>query len=181
MPLETSRLFLRKFAVSDAEEMYRNWASDPEVAKYLTWRAHGNLKITQDYLETICAHYHPDTYHWGIVHKRSGELIGSVGIVKTEGDTGIIGYALSRRYWNQGVMSEAAEEMLRFCFEQAGYQCIVGHFDVRNPASGRVMEKLGMTYVRTIPDGYVGNTGEPCTVHEYRIEKKAFELRGEHV
>ena len=38
--LETKRLTLRQFVVEDAEAMYRNWARDPEVTKYLTWPAH---------------------------------------------------------------------------------------------------------------------------------------------
>ena len=44
--LETDRLVLRRFERADADAMYRNWASDPEVTKYLTWPAHENIGVT---------------------------------------------------------------------------------------------------------------------------------------
>ena len=44
--LETDRLILRKFELSDAEPMYRNWASDPEVTNYLMWPPHKNIGTT---------------------------------------------------------------------------------------------------------------------------------------
>ena len=44
--LETGRLILRRFTVLDAEDMYRNWASDPEVTRYLTWPCHASAEAT---------------------------------------------------------------------------------------------------------------------------------------
>ena len=49
--LKTDRLILRRFTMDDAEAMYRNWASDPEVTKYLTWPAHANPEISRKDLE----------------------------------------------------------------------------------------------------------------------------------
>ena len=45
--LETERLILRRFTLDDADAMYRNWASDDEVTKYLTWPAHSSVDITK--------------------------------------------------------------------------------------------------------------------------------------
>ena len=45
--IETERLLLRKIKETDAEPMFRNWASDPEVTKYMTWNAHENIEVTK--------------------------------------------------------------------------------------------------------------------------------------
>lgn len=51
--LETERLILRKLSLDDAENMFKNWASDDEVTKYLVWEAHKNLEVTKKYSERI--------------------------------------------------------------------------------------------------------------------------------
>ena len=45
--IETQRLILRRFKIEDAEDMYDNWASDPEVTRYLTWPVHSSLEVTR--------------------------------------------------------------------------------------------------------------------------------------
>ena len=52
--LDTERLVLRRFVTEDAEAMFRNWASDPEVTKYLTWPAHANVDVTMAVLKEAC-------------------------------------------------------------------------------------------------------------------------------
>ena len=48
--IETERLILRRFTVEDAGDMYKNWASDPEVTKYLTWPPHESVEFTKSLL-----------------------------------------------------------------------------------------------------------------------------------
>ena len=55
--IETSRLILRKAQVEDAEAMFRNWANDPEVTKFLTWPTHGNVEITKKLLASWVESY----------------------------------------------------------------------------------------------------------------------------
>ena len=50
--IETKRLLLRRFSVDDADAMFRNWASDPEVTKYLTWPAHSSAEVSRAVLES---------------------------------------------------------------------------------------------------------------------------------
>ena len=45
--IETDRLILRRFRLEDAEDMYANWASDPEVARFLTWPTHSSVEVTK--------------------------------------------------------------------------------------------------------------------------------------
>lgn len=46
--IETKRLILRRFRIEDADDMYSNWASDPEVTKFLTWPTHESVEGTRE-------------------------------------------------------------------------------------------------------------------------------------
>ena len=50
--LETKRLLLRPMKASDAEEVFRNWTSDPEVAKFMRWSTHENVEVTREWLQS---------------------------------------------------------------------------------------------------------------------------------
>ena len=80
--LETERLILRKFTMDDADAMYKNWASDQEVTKYLTWPAHNNVAVTQMILDDWTSNYsRTDYYQWAITLKENGsEPIGCIGV-----------------------------------------------------------------------------------------------------
>ena len=81
--IETRRLVLRKFTLSDAEPMYRNWASDPEVTRYLLWPAHESEEETKGILKGwIAAYEKPEKYEWCIELKEIGEAIGSIVVLK---------------------------------------------------------------------------------------------------
>lgn len=72
--LETERLILRKFTKEDAAAMYKNWASDDEVTKYLTWSTHSNIDVSKNVLEDWVNSYSDDKYYqWAIVLKENGD------------------------------------------------------------------------------------------------------------
>ena len=74
--IETARLILRQARIEDAEPMFRNWANDPEVTKYLTWPVHGNIAVTKSVLDSWVESYEKDDYyHWMIVLIHSSNLI----------------------------------------------------------------------------------------------------------
>ena len=80
--LETNRLILRKFVIEDAEAMYHNWASEDEVAKFLTWPTHSDVEVTRAVLSSWIADYHKaDYYNWAIELKEIGEVIGNISFV----------------------------------------------------------------------------------------------------
>ena len=81
--IETDRLILRRFKTEDAEAMYKNWACDTEVTKYLTWPAHSSVDITKGILEEWISDYNSnDSYNWAITLKENGDYpIGSLGAV----------------------------------------------------------------------------------------------------
>lgn len=76
--IETSRLILRRAVREDAEPMFRNWASDPEVTKFLTWPAHSNIAVSEMVIGSWLQEYEKESYYqWMIVLKELGEPIGS--------------------------------------------------------------------------------------------------------
>ena len=86
--LESERLILRRFVVEDAESMYKNWASDNEVTKYLTWPTHPSVDVTKFVLQDWVNSYVNDNYYqWAIVLKENGEEpIGSISVVGMNDD-----------------------------------------------------------------------------------------------
>ena len=145
--IETEHLLLRHFKMEDAGDMYRNWASDPEVTKYLTWWPHRNVEETKQiislWLDELKDH---ETYHYAIVIKKTGEVIGATGIVNRNGNEAEIGYCLAKRYWNGGIMTEATKALIDRLLK-SGFKKITARAHVDNEGSNRVLEKCGLKYI----------------------------------
>ncbi|MBQ9251404.1 MAG: GNAT family N-acetyltransferase [Clostridia bacterium] len=161
--LNTDRLQLRPFSMSDVPAMFRNWASDPEVTKYLTWPPHANEEITSAVLKSWTESYSAkDYYQWAIVLKENGnEPIGSISVVGMNNDIGMIhiGYCLGRPWWHQGIMSESLKAVIDFFFDVIGANRIESRHDPRNPHSGMVMVKCGMKFEGTLRSSDRNNQG----------------------
>ena len=147
--LETTRLILRPTSISDAEQMFANWASDPEVTKYLMWLPHDDVEITKGILTNWDKENEkPDYYHWGIELKDNGQIIGTggtLGINERHRSTEL-GYCSSHSQWGRGLMTEAVAAMIEHLFNVVGLNRIAAVHDTNNPASGRVMQKNGMVF-----------------------------------
>lgn len=160
--LETERLLLRKFQVDDAPAIYENWTSDEEVTKYLTWPTHQSLQDTLDYINFCISSYdNPQSYRWLIIEKNSQQPIGDISVVSIEEKTMTagLGWVIARQNWGKGYMPEAAKAVLDYLFEQVGFNRIYAVHDSQNPQSGRVMEKIGMTYEGTMRQAGRNNRG----------------------
>ena len=136
---ETERLILRRFEIGDAEAMYKNWASDSDVTKYLTWPAHTSIDVSRAVLEDWISSYSKDNYYqWAIVLKDHGsDPIGSIAAVHINDDIDMIhiGYCLGKTWWHQGIMSEALKAVMNFFFDEVGANRIESRHDPRNPNS----------------------------------------------
>ncbi len=161
--LETERLILRRFVCEDDSAMYKNWASDDEVTKYLTWSAHANIDASKVVLEDWINSYSNEKYYqWAIVLKENGdEPIGSISVVHMNEDVSMveIGYCIGRSWWHQGITSEAMKAVIDFFFEEVGVNRIESRHDPRNPNSGKVMQKCGMKYEGTLRSSDRSNQG----------------------
>ncbi|MBR5427219.1 MAG: GNAT family N-acetyltransferase [Clostridia bacterium] len=161
--LETDRLILRRFEPGDAEAMYRNWASDEEVTKFLMWSAHTGVEVSRSVLADWLSRYADDDYYnWAITLKEyGGEPIGDIAVVRLQEPTSTahIGYCLGRKWWHRGIMPEALGAVMDFLFDAVDARRIESRHDPRNPNSGRVMQKCGMKYEGTLRASDRNNQG----------------------
>lgn len=175
--LETDRLVLRRVSLDDAEPMFRNWAPDPEVTKYLTWSPYRDVSGVESFIrEQMELWQRDDHYNWFIELKNIGEVIGSIGFVRyyEDIDSLELGYAIGRAWWGQGIVPEALNAVIDFGFDVLGVNRIAAQHDVQNPNSGKVMRKCGMTYEGTLRQAGKNNRGI-IDICQYSI------LKGEHV
>lgn len=175
--IETERLILRPYRSTDAESMFKNWASDPNVAKFLTWNAHRSISDTEAIINLWLAEYNkPSRCNWVIVLKEIGEPIGSIDVVHIYDNTGIaeIGYCIGQKWWNKGIVTEAFRSVIGYLFEEVGFNQIRAAHAVKNPASGRVMQKCGLQYEGTFRKFFRATSGELLDISYYSILKEEY-------
>lgn len=165
--LNTSRLSLRHFRLDDAQAMFDNWASDPEVTKFLTWETHPNVEVTRAIIKDWVEKYkEPNTYRYAITLKDSGELIGGIDVVKMVDMVPEIGYCLAKKHWNKGYMTEACKALINRLFED-GFKTITIRAESCNIGSNRVIEKCGFKFVKQITKEAENRT---LTINCYKLD-----------
>jgi len=172
--IETVRLILRRFEERDAKDMYLNWASDPEVCKYLPWGPHKDIEASKKRVEGWIRNYDNDnTYNWAIFLKGRNKVIGSISVeISNETQQSCeVGYCIGREYWSRGIMTEALLAVMHYLFYEVGYQRIWAKHDVLNIASGKVMQKAGMQFEKIQYHYGVRRDGSyyDCAVYGKRI------------
>lgn len=171
--IETQRLMLRRATIEDAQAMFDHWASDPEVTKYLMWPAHASPDITRQVLQYWVNGYQQDNfYQWLIVPKDLGQPIGSISGMNPNDQLSSVevAYCIGQPWWHQGLTTEALEGVMGYLFETCDFHRITAKHDTRNPHSGGVMQKCGMTCEGTSRQSDYNNQGICDTVH-YAILK----------
>ncbi len=169
--IETARLILRKAVREDAEFMFHNWASDPEVTKFLTWPTHQSVEITRSVLDMWIADYKKlNFYQWMIELKDLGEVIGTISVVRLNDNVeeAEVGYCIGQSWWRKGIVSEALKGVMGFLFDEIGVNRVSARHDTRNPNSGAVMKKCGMIYEGTLRSVDRNNQGI-CDATYYSI------------
>ena len=163
--VETPRLILRPLRKSDARDLF-SWCSDPEVAVYVLWEPHQSLSETRSYIRYIRRLYREGRpSSWGLVDRESQQVIGTIGLMfySPENRSCEIGYSLSRFFWGRGLMTEAVSAFIHLFFHHLDLNRIEAQHDIRNPRSGRVLEKCGMQR-EGILRSRIMNKGEPVDV-----------------
>lgn len=176
--LETERLILRQFKIEDYVEMYNNWACEDAVTKFLTWQTHTNQDVTKSVLaDWISKYANKDFYNWAIELKEENRLIGNISVVSLREETlsAILGYCMGSKWWGKEIMPEAGKAVLKYLFEEVGFNRIAANHDKNNPKSGRVMQKIGMTYEGTLRSAGFCNQGIIDDVR-YSILKSEWDL-----
>lgn len=149
--IETERLILRPFAPGDAAAVNR-LVGDRAIADT-------TLNIPHPYREEMAVAWietHRDTFvnergvTFAIARKSDGALVGAISLQgMSKGHQAELGYWIGKPFWQQGYCTEAGRAVLRYAFSDLGLIRVHACHLTRNPASGRVMQKLGMQHEGT--------------------------------
>lgn len=173
LKIETDRLILRRIKIEDTLDMYNNWATDKETCKYLSWDTHKDLEETKNTINKWIEKYQEDNfYHWVVVLKDTNEAVGTIGVVKNTANNEIveIGYAYGSKWWGKGYATEALKAIIDFLLYKAEISCLQAYHIEVNPASGKVMEKCGMTKDAILHFCRIDkSTGKKCNLIYYYI------------
>lgn len=166
--LETPRLILRPLKADDAEAAFV-WLSDPAVNRFMPYSLYTDVEDVRKWIASL--EDEKDEYTFGIVRLEDGLLIGSCGIGREEdSEFWNFGYNLRADCWNSGYATEAAQALICFAQERFGAMDFAAEHAKANPASGRVMEKCGLTYARDVEySTFDGSETFPARRYEMRL------------
>lgn len=150
--LETERLILRPWAYADLEDLFE-YASVPGVGEMAGWPHHTSREASGQILDMFIR----GKKTFALELKENGKVIGSLGLEEPDPEPAVpgagreIGYVLSKDYWGRGLMPEAVNAVIRYCFDTLCFDWLTcGHF-LRNDRSRRVIEKCGFLYFCDAP------------------------------
>lgn len=141
--LETTRFYLRKFTLDDANDVFE-LRSNPEVMKYIPRPLAITVEDAVKHIELIIKRADENEgINWAIVEKSSKKVIGIIGLFRVikENYRSEVGYLLNPKWHNKGVMHEALQEVIRFGFEDMKLHSIEAIIDPGNVASGKLLLK----------------------------------------
>jgi len=172
--IQTERLILRKYESGDAGDIFKNYATDERVTKFLSWPPYDNIEDLKTFISVQISNYADNVYSWVIEYQ--GEVIGSISVVRHDekNESCEIGYCLGYEFWNTGVTTEAMLAVMKFLFCEVGYHRIFAKHDVENPASGKVMMKCGMLYEGRMREHYLRHDGTYSDSLVYGVLKDEF-------
>ena len=122
------------------------WASDPRVAKFMSYPQHTDIMLTIDWLKSL--EDDETEWTWAFVLKDENRVIGSGSIMPSSEMQNYwgIGYNIHYDYWHNGYCTEAMQAIFEFAHHKLGIDKIFSYHAVDNPRSGKVMEKCGLTF-----------------------------------
>jgi len=145
--LYTDRFILRPFRYEDAYSMYYFYLSDKDVCEYLEYEAYKNIKDVYSMLSVNIQKYkNPLYFHWAIVDKRNGYVIGSTSIHNINQNmlSCEIGICLSKLYWKKGVGKEVLSKIIEYAKYQIGFKELYAYYMEGNENSKYLLKSLGM-------------------------------------
>ncbi len=177
MNMETERLMLRPWTEEDAESLYK-YASCPDVGPIAGWPPHQSVEESRDIIKNVLS----GAEAYAICLKTDSKAIGAIEL-KLNGHTDMtdrddeceLGYWIGKPFWGQGLMPEAASELLRHAFEDIGMKTVwCGYYD-GNTKSKRVQEKVGFAYHHTCNEMLVPLMNEVRVGHTNFMTKEQWE------
>ena len=173
---ESERLVLRAMELRDASDMFE-YTSDPEVTKFITVDTQTDIEETKNGIAMYFLSAPIGKY--ALELKSTGKMIGAIDLrIDKESRSAEIGYVLNRAYQGQGYMTEAGKTILKIAFEILDLNLVFSRHNIDNPASGKVMQRLGMTHEGVLK-GRELFKGDIIDTAYYSIEKKVYNINRE--
>ena len=181
--LETQRLVLRRFSVADADNLV-SLDSDPDVMRFVPGGIPTSREeIENEYLPAFLGYYrrYEGYGFWAVIEKDAGDFLGwfhfRPGKDAAPGEVEL-GYRLRKAAWGRGYATEGSRALIGKGFTELGVQRVVAEAMAVNQASRRVMEKAGLTLVRTFhrPSLHPGDDSQ-LEVVEYALDKSDWQLQ----
>lgn len=168
--LRTRRLLLRSLLPTDVDDL-RSWLGDMSLYRY--WgKGPGKDDIHPELLFQKQARP-TKSFHWGIVHLDDSKVIGEFWVYLIENDRmAKVAFRLAAIYQRQGLMSEALEEVVKFCFMRTELQRLWTDVHVENIASYKTLERVGFRREGMIRQGKMVNTY--CDYYLYGLLRSDF-------
>lgn len=144
--IETDRLILRKYELGDEIQVFENWASDPITSQYVGWDTHKDVSQTLKYVKECIEEADNNGFHWVVETKDTHELIGDISVfeIRKKHSNCEIGYSYGSKFWGKGYATEALRAVIEYLLNECEFHLVEAKHQSLNPASGRVMEKVGM-------------------------------------
>ena len=161
---ETPRLILRRFTEADAP-LILQLNSDPEIIKYVHERVlHTEEEARVIITNIILPQYEKKLGRWAMFSKADNEFIGWCGLkhLPEKGEIDL-GYRLNKKCWGKGYATEAAAHTLEYGFNVLQIPLITGKAHVENAASLKILEKVGMKFIRE-------EVEDECPIKVFTIE-----------
>lgn len=147
--IETANLKLRRLQLSDADDLF-SLRSDPRVHEHTDTRPDSSLEETKNYIKAMNRGIDEHVWIlWGIEHRATGRVIGTICIwnLKTEQESGEVGYILHPRFQGQGLMQEALLAVMDYGFSSMGLRVLEAHTEERNLRSRALLQRCGFAEV----------------------------------
>ena len=148
LTLQTERLILRSLTLEDAQDVQR-FAGDRDIALMVLRIPHPyEDDMAEEWIRACADAYKKDeAINFAITLRTDRNLIGTIGLeLEQENERAELGYWIGKPYWNLGYATEAARAVVAYSFEVLKLNRIYAYHFTRNPASGRVLKKIGMHY-----------------------------------
>ena len=142
--LRTDRLLLRPFRSDDVDDVFA-YACDPEWGRFLPLPKPYTRRNAEEFVAGCILVDGETRFEWAIVHE--GRVSGGISLRVQRPGVAEMGYSIARALWGRGLTTEAARAVIKHAFDELGLVHVHAYADVRNEASWRVMEKLGMERV----------------------------------
>jgi ribosomal-protein-alanine N-acetyltransferase len=146
--IDSERLLLRKFKVDDIDNMLKNWIADPFVQN-----EYGeSVYETKDSVMKLLGKWDEQQFRWAIILKTNMENIGQVGFCRYYSDEKIaeIEYCIGQKFWGNGYAAEAVNAVIKYVFSNSNIEKIEAFHQIKNPKSGKVLQKAGMAVVPNV-------------------------------